>query len=77
MVLSDVKTIYEIPMILDREGLGNRVCEKLKLANRAANLSEWEKVVTRTKHPKKTVTIAMVGKYTDYADSGLEVCILP
>lgn len=67
--LPDVKTIYEIPMILESEGLGSRVCEKLHIKNRDADFSEWEKVVLRHKNPKKTVTIAMVGKYTDFADS--------
>lgn len=67
--LPDVKTIYEIPMILDREGLGQRVCEKLHIENRHADFHEWKNVVARYENPKQAVTIAMVGKYTDYADS--------
>ena len=67
--LPDVKSIYEIPMLLDHAGLGNRVCEKLHLENRETNLHEWEKVVSRYQHPKHEVTIAMVGKYTDFKDS--------
>ncbi|OGT33010.1 MAG: CTP synthase [Gammaproteobacteria bacterium RIFCSPHIGHO2_02_FULL_39_13] len=69
MALPDVDSIYAIPMILDREGLGKRVCEKLHLKNRVADFSEWKKVVSRVTHPKKEVVITMVGKYTDYADS--------
>ncbi len=67
--LPDVKSIYEIPMLLDHAGLGSRVCEKLRLENRETNLHEWEKVVSRYQHPKHEVTIAMVGKYTDFKDS--------
>ncbi len=67
--LPDVKSIYEIPMILDREGLGSRVCEKLHIENRDADFHEWKKVLSRYQHPKHEITIAMVGKYTDYADS--------
>ncbi|MCX7120748.1 MAG: CTP synthase [Gammaproteobacteria bacterium] len=67
--LPDVSSIYEIPMILDREGLGDRVCEKLHMEKRETHLQEWEAVLQRHQNPKHKVTIAMVGKYTDYADS--------
>lgn len=69
IALPDVNSIYTIPMILDQEGLGRRVCEKLKLDNRETDLTEWKKVAARYENPAKTVSIAMVGKYTDYADS--------
>ncbi|PIZ04134.1 MAG: CTP synthetase [Gammaproteobacteria bacterium CG_4_10_14_0_8_um_filter_38_16] len=69
ITLPDVSSIYEIPMLLDHEGLGNRVCEKLRLQNRPADFSEWEKVVMRHQHPNENVKVAMVGKYTDFADS--------
>lgn len=67
--LADASSIYEIPLVLREEGLGRRVCEKLRLPNKTADLSEWENVVERYKNPKQTLTIAMVGKYTDFADS--------
>ena len=67
--LPDVKSIYEIPMILDREGLGRRVCEKLRIEDRETDFREWQIVNTRYQYPKREVNIAMVGKYTDFADS--------
>lgn len=67
--LSDVQSIYEIPLILQKEGVGERVCEKLGLEHRDADLSEWEAVVEAHKHPDLHVKIAMVGKYTDFVDS--------
>jgi CTP synthase len=67
--LSDAKSIYEIPIILDQEGFGQRVAEKLNLERRAADLSDWKTVVEAHKHPERHVKIAMVGKYTDFADS--------
>ncbi|OGT42170.1 MAG: CTP synthase [Gammaproteobacteria bacterium RIFCSPHIGHO2_12_FULL_40_19] len=67
--LPDVKSIYEIPMILDREGLGRRVCEKLRIEDRETDFREWQSVNTRYQYPKREVNIAMVGKYTDFADS--------
>lgn len=69
MSLPDVKSIYEIPIILQKEGLGERVAQKLDLDIAKVDLSEWEKVVEAHKNPKETVSIAMVGKYTDFADS--------
>ena len=67
--LPDAKTIYEIPLLLRREGLGERVVSKLDLPVREADLSEWQQVVDAQKHPRQEVKIAMVGKYTDFADS--------
>lgn len=67
--LPDVESIYEIPMLLTEQGLGRRVIDKLRLPEKTFNLNEWAYVVDRHKHPEYTVTIAMVGKYIDYADS--------
>jgi len=65
----DMPSIYEIPMLLKAEGLDDIVLKKLNLQAAPANLSEWEKVVERQKHPKGEVQIALVGKYINYADA--------
>lgn len=67
--LPDASSIYEIPLLLRREGLGERVVGKLNLPLREADLSAWQQVVYAQKHPEQEVKIAMVGKYTDFADS--------
>lgn len=67
--LPDAKTIYEVPQLLRQEGLGERVVSKLNLPVREADLSAWERVVYAHRHPQSEVKIAMVGKYTDFADS--------
>ena len=67
--LCDAKSIYEIPIMLQKEGVGKRVAEKLGLEQRDVDLSEWQRVVDAHKHPDRQVKIAMVGKYTDFADS--------
>lgn len=67
--LSDVKSIYEIPLILRDQGLGDRICEKLKIKTCSANLEDWKKVVEAQKNPRHAVTVAMVGKYVDLSDS--------
>ncbi len=65
----DVETIYEVPLLLHREGLDERIVEKLNMWTGEPNLSKWTKVVQAIKHPKDTVRIAMVGKYVDLADA--------
>lgn len=67
--LADAKSIYEIPIFLRQEGLGERVTEKLELKVAPVDLSEWKDVVDAHKHPKHQVKVAMVGKYVDLADS--------
>ncbi|MFW0079297.1 MAG: CTP synthase [Coxiella endosymbiont of Haemaphysalis qinghaiensis] len=67
--LSDVESIYEIPLILRDQGLGDRVCEKFKIEATLADLSDWKKVIATQKSPLHMVTIAMVGKYVNLSDS--------
>lgn len=67
--VADASTIYEVPLMLHAQGLDDIVCRKLGLETKPADLSAWENIVYRLKHPKRQVTIGMVGKYVDYADS--------
>lgn len=65
----DADTIYRVPMLLHQQGLDSIVCERLQLHTEAENLSEWESVLEALDNPHSTVTIAMVGKYTDLTDA--------
>jgi CTP synthase len=67
--LPDVESIYEIPELLKNQGVDKCVCEKFRLPEKEADLSDWQSVTRRHKHPKHHVKVAMVGKYVDYADS--------
>lgn len=67
--LTDVSSIYEIPLILQAEGLGDLVAEKLNLQTPRADLSEWKRVVDAHKNPEGSVMIGLVGKYTNHTDS--------
>lgn len=67
--LADAKSIYEIPLILRDQGLGDRICEALNMNCQTADLRDWEKVVHAQKNPTQSVKIAMVGKYVNLADS--------
>lgn len=65
----DVSTIYEIPLQLHAQGLDQIVVDKLELVAKPADLHEWQQVVDAQKNPTDAVTVAMVGKYHDLADS--------
>lgn len=67
--LPDAKSIYEVPLLLWQEGLGERILNKLNLPLHEADLAEWQQVVFSLKHPQHEVKIALVGKYTDFTDS--------
>ncbi len=66
---TDMRSIYEIPMLLHDQKLDDIVLEKLKLSAQPANLQEWEKVVARIKNPKQEIKLCLVGKYVNYADA--------
>ncbi len=65
----DVDSIYKIPLVLHEQGLDAIVTEKLRIDAPPADLTEWEGIIQRLEHPGATVTVAIVGKYTDLADS--------
>lgn len=59
----DVSSVYEIPLILNKQNLDKLILKKLKLPVKKPNLSEWKKLVEQIKKPKKKISIAIVGKY--------------
>jgi len=65
----DVDCIYEVPLNFHKEGLDDKIVELLHIWTRAPRLEAWEKLVKRFKEPKYTITIAIVGKYTDLTES--------
>jgi CTP synthase len=66
----DVKhTIYEMPLMLNEEGLDDLVCELLHIDAPPPNLTNWRKFVERVVSPTKQVKIAVVGKYIDLQDA--------
>ena len=66
----DVETIYEIPLVLFRQGFDNAICKRLCLGNkRHKNITALEKFIHSYKNPKSTVNIAMCGKYNSLHDA--------
>lgn len=69
----DADTLYEVPLLLYKEGLDAIVCKKLNLSCGEPNNTEWENMVEKIKKPKKYVTIGLVGKYVELHDAYLSV----
>ncbi|WP_127508122.1 CTP synthase [Actinoplanes solisilvae] len=69
----DAPSIYDIPKVLHREGLDAYVVRRLGLSFRDVNWETWDDLLHRVHHPKRTITIALVGKYVDLPDAYLSV----
>ncbi|MCU0536737.1 MAG: CTP synthase (glutamine hydrolyzing) [Hydrococcus sp. Prado102] len=69
----DASTIYEVPLMLEREGLAQQTLELLNLEQRQPNLSQWQSLVERKKSPKRQIEVAIVGKYIQLSDAYLSV----
>ncbi len=65
----DVKSIYEIPLKLHEQGLDREVCRRLHLETKEPDLRAWAGMVDKILNPPHRVRIAVVGKYTELADS--------
>ena len=65
--------LYEVPLMLEREGLADVVVRRLGLICHMPDLTEWATMVHRAKHPEGAVTIALVGKYVALHDAYLSV----
>jgi CTP synthase len=66
----DVKSIYELPLELHRQGLDERLSEVLNIWSRAPRLERWERILEKVYSPGKgDVRIGIVGKYTDLKES--------
>ncbi|HKK26844.1 MAG TPA: CTP synthase [Gemmatimonadota bacterium] len=70
----DVETIYEVPLRYREQRLDDHILELLRLDAPEPELSDWEALVDRIKHPSRgTVRIAVIGKYTRLVDAYLSV----
>lgn len=67
------KSIYEVPLLLQKEGLDKIVLEKLGLEDRPCDMTAWKEMVNRIISVKESVEIALVGKYVALHDAYLSV----
>lgn len=66
-------SLYEVPMMLEKQGLADVVCHHLGLENKTPDLTEWTEMVNHQKNASEKVTIGLVGKYVALPDAYLSV----
>lgn len=67
----DVESIYDIPINFEKDELGDRIIKKLHLSARKKDLTEWRKMVEKSKNPKHEIKVGIVGKYFSTGDFSL------
>ena len=70
---ADASSIYDIPTVLNEEGLDSYIVEKLGFEAKEVDWSHWAPVLQAVHEPKHEIKIALVGKYIDLPDAYLSV----
>ncbi len=65
----DVSTIYEVPKVLMKAKIHERICEHLHLRQKNIDFSDWDKIIDNIKNSTDEVEIAVCGKYTEHQDA--------
>lgn len=71
--LYDVSSIYEVPLVLEKENLSEILLKYLQITGRTGDLSDWQKMVKKIQTLEKPVTIALAGKYVALSDAYISV----
>jgi CTP synthase len=71
--LPTLDTVYEVPLVLEEEGMGELVVNTLHLSAAERDMEQWRAMVFAIQRPKEKLPIALVGKYVDLEDSYLSV----
>lgn len=69
----DVKSIYELPLVFEEQGLGDLIIKLLNLKCQGSDLQEWKNMVDKIYHPKREVSIGVVGKYISLKDAYISI----
>ncbi len=74
-VISDprISILYELPLLFEKQGLGDYLCDILRLRARKPKITSWEETVEKFKKAKEKIRIAMPGKYTQILDSYISI----
>jgi len=68
----DVELIYEVPLVLDKQGLTDFILKRFRLEKKNG-LEKWKKFVEKMQKAENTVSIGIVGKYTALGDSYISI----
>jgi CTP synthase len=69
----NVKSIYEVPIVFEEQKLGDLIVKLLNLKCQDPDLQNWKKMVDKIYHPKKEVSIGVVGKYISLKDAYISI----
>ncbi|MFB8788394.1 MAG: CTP synthase [Potamolinea sp.] len=69
----DARSIYEVPLMMEREGLAQQTLDLLHMQQREPDLTHWQTLVERLYRPNNKIEIAIVGKYIRLSDAYLSV----
>ncbi|MCX8161726.1 MAG: CTP synthase [Candidatus Bathyarchaeota archaeon] len=69
----NLPVVYQAPIMLDEQGMGDYICTRLKLGSRKADWSRWKEIVDSMLNAKHRVKVALCGKYTSLADSYVSI----
>ncbi len=69
----DTDFVYEVPLLLEEQGIARWVMQRLGLSDGEPDLKDWRELVRRGRNPLDEVTVAMVGKYVQLRDAYLSV----
>jgi len=69
----NVESIYEIPLIFEKQGLGDLIIKSLNLECKSPDLKEWEEMLNKIYHPQKEVNIGVIGKYISLKDAYISI----
>ena len=65
----NAESVYQVPLILDKQGMGTFVCQRLGYKCGAPDFGEWQEFVNAVVKPENEVRIALIGKYAGLTDS--------
>lgn len=69
----DCDSLYEVPLLLEKENLAKIVCKKLKIKDCQPELTDWIQVVEKQRALNNTVTVGLVGKYVELHDAYISI----
>ena len=65
----NAENIYQVPLILDKQGMGEFICQRFGYACTTADFTQWKNYVDAATKPEHEVNVALVGKYAGLTDS--------
>ncbi|MEM3791137.1 MAG: CTP synthase [Candidatus Micrarchaeaceae archaeon] len=67
----DLENVYELPLLLESQKVGDKILAKLNLEGKPSNLEEWKNLIEKSKGINNKVKIGIVGKYFDVGEYSL------